>query len=97
MQTTLTAAKAKLRWACRRGMLELDLMFGHYLDNNYDGLDPAEKALFVDLLGCHDQELFNWLMGKTPAPPQFSPLVQAIRESRAQAKSESACTPLKSV
>lgn len=76
-----TEIPARLRWACRRGMLELDILLGQYLEEVYATLSPDEQALFVELLGCNDQELFNWLTGKElPKEPQFVTLVEKIRE-----------------
>lgn len=48
---------AKLKWQCRRGSLELDLLLQHYLDTAYLQADPAEKARFVALLQLEDEAL----------------------------------------
>lgn len=55
----------KLRWACRRGMLELDVLLGHFLDEVYPTLEPATQAIFVRLLNENDQNLFMWLTAQT--------------------------------
>lgn len=54
----------RLRWACRRGMLELDVLLGGFLENAYVTLSPSEQDLFVRLLDCNDQELFEWFTKK---------------------------------
>lgn len=70
----------RLRWACRRGMLELDVLLGAYLDEVYITRPEEEKVLFFKLLECNDQELFNWLTGKEKAPdPAFAKMVESIR------------------
>lgn len=56
-------SKAKLRWACRRGMLELDVLFMPFVDDAYDSLSEEEKAIFQRLLTGEDPELFAWFMG----------------------------------
>ena len=48
---------AKLRWQCRRGTKELDLLLQRYLDSGYLLADDEEKALFVELLELEDDEL----------------------------------------
>jgi antitoxin CptB len=48
---------AKLRWQCRRGMKELDLLLEQYLANDYLLADDAEKARFAELLTLEDDEL----------------------------------------
>jgi antitoxin CptB len=49
---------AKLKWQCRRGMKELDLLLENYLATDYPHADAAEKARFVELLQLEDDELF---------------------------------------
>ena len=60
---TLTDNKPRLRWACRRGMLELDVLFMPFVEDAYDDLSAENKAIFERLLVCQDPELFAWFMG----------------------------------
>ncbi|VVC75809.1 Antitoxin CptB [Aquicella siphonis] len=64
----------KLRWACRRGMLELDVLLGNFLSEAYPELAREDKKRFVALLNCSDPELFAWLMGS--ATPEDSDLAR---------------------
>ncbi|TAL41883.1 MAG: succinate dehydrogenase assembly factor 2 [Methylovulum sp.] len=48
---------ARLKWQCRRGMLELDLLLKNYLESRYVLADRAEKAQFSALLKLEDGEL----------------------------------------
>ncbi len=71
---------ARLKWACRRGMLELDVLLGNFLENGYAKLADDDKRLFIKLLECPDPELFAWLMGaETPADEQLIRIVGVIR------------------
>lgn len=65
---TVTVNNNRLKWACRRGMLELDLLLLAFLENAYPQLDIADKALFQRILKSEDQELFGWLLGRQPVP-----------------------------
>lgn len=56
-------SKAKLRWACRRGMLELDVLLAPFVEEGYDALSEQQKADFERLLACDDPDLFAWFMG----------------------------------
>lgn len=53
---------AKLKWQCRRGMKELDLLLENYLATDYLLADTAEKARFAELLQLEDDELLVALM-----------------------------------
>lgn len=55
--------KARIKWACRRGMLELDVLFLPFVDEAYDQLTEEQKRTFERLLEGDDPELFAWFMG----------------------------------
>ena len=70
-----------LRWACRRGMLELDILLGKFLENNYPNLPEKEKTLFEKVLSCEDQDLFEWLTNKkTPQDPEVKFMIEKIQK-----------------
>ena len=76
--------KNRLRWHCRRGMLELDLFLGNFLDNGFEELSPADKRRFADMLNRPDQLLLDWLMGNAlPADKEVLRLVDTIRSHAA--------------
>jgi antitoxin CptB len=52
----------RLRWQCRRGMLELDLILQDFLDKNYLNLVPRDQDLFEHMLTYSDQELYSYLI-----------------------------------
>lgn len=56
-------SKAKLRWACRRGMLELDVLLAPFVEEGYDALSEQQKVDFERLLASDDPDLFAWFMG----------------------------------
>lgn len=70
----------KLRWACRRGMLELDLILEHFLTTKYQDLSDENKVRFINLLEQADPDLFAWLMGKqVPEDEDIKLIVDKIR------------------
>ncbi len=58
----------KLRWRCRRGMRELDQLFGRYLDQRWAHASEGERAVFLQLLDCEDDKLWRWFMGYEACP-----------------------------
>lgn len=75
--------KNRLFWASRRGMLELDIILQTFLENTYDQLKPEEQLLYHDLLGCEDQNLFAWLMGREePQDKGTGKIIAIIRSSQ---------------
>ena len=74
----------RLRWAARRGMLELDLLLNGFLDHGYARLTPEQQTVFQRLLGCEDQDLFAWLLGHAhPPDPDLQAMVRLVRDDRA--------------
>ena len=70
----------RLRWQCRRGMLELDLLLEGFLDQGYDALSDEQKTLFVRVLNTEDQLLLDWLMGYVvPSDAQIRQMVERMR------------------
>jgi antitoxin CptB len=70
----------QIRWQCRRGMLELDLILLKYFDGCFEKLVETDQQLFTQFLREPDQTLYRWLMGQNcPDDPQLAILVQNIR------------------
>jgi antitoxin CptB len=74
----------RLRWQCRRGMLELDVLLGNFLEEAYLSLDTNDQNLFIRLLTCEDQDLFEWLTGKKQ--PQDAELLLMVEKIRSHAQ-----------
>ncbi|QUN07638.1 succinate dehydrogenase assembly factor 2 [Shewanella yunxiaonensis] len=71
---------ARVKWACRRGMLELDVLFQPFVEKYYQDLTDTDKATFVRLLECEDPQLFAWFMGHAKcSDPQLADMVAKVR------------------
>ena len=71
-----------LRWQCRRGMLELDLLLMNFVDTSLPGLDEHQRQVFEKLLAYPDQTLLNLLLGNTVSrDPDIAGLVDHIRST----------------
>lgn len=71
----------RLRWRCRRGMRELDQLFGRYLDREWAGASEAGRGVFLRLLDCEDDKLWRWFMGYEQCPDDaLASLIQHIRQ-----------------
>ena len=69
----------RIRWRCRRGMRELDQLFGRYLDREWAQASEADRGTFLRLLDCEDDKLWRWFMGYEQCPDDaLASLVQRI-------------------
>ncbi len=71
---------SRLRWRCRRGMQELDVLLGRWLESRWGGAPADMQRAFERLLECEDDLIWNWLMGRTVPDPALSGIVEEIRE-----------------
>ena len=71
---------ARIRWRCRRGMLENDLILMRFLDARGHGLNEQEIDMLDRLLDLPDDELWNLISGRAePTDPSVRPLVETLR------------------
>ena len=72
----------RLRWDCRRGMLELDLVLTGFLDKYYPKLTESQVKVFKELLDYPDTELWDMIIARTePADNTMKTVLQLIRAS----------------
>lgn len=72
----------RLKWASRRGMLELDLILMPFLENVYRTLSEQEQRWYEELLTCEDQDMFGWLMQhKEPPSPNLKKIVAIVLDN----------------
>jgi len=58
--------RGRVRWQCRRSMLELDLVLARFLEKDFDRLDEDQLADFESLLRCDDYDLWAYINGNKP-------------------------------
>lgn len=73
------AVEAKLRWRCRRGMKELDVLLLNYLERHYPTASAEQRQAFGELLELPDPLLWDWLIRRAqPAEPIQLELIERI-------------------
>ncbi len=71
----------RLRWSCRRGLLELDLVLQRFLREEYPLLGDEQKQTFSRLLGLPDNDLLDLAMGRADTTDEaFGEIVQLMRK-----------------
>jgi len=54
----------RVRWRCRRGMLELDIVLQRFVDKHYTQLNETELQQFDTLLNLPDNDLWDMITAK---------------------------------
>jgi antitoxin CptB len=72
------AELGKLRWRCRRGMKELDVLLARYVDERFRSASDVEQEAFRRLLETQDTVLYAYCLGSQRPPPEFAALIERI-------------------
>lgn len=73
----------RLRWRCRRGMKELDVLLQRYLQHDWPDAPASERAAFLRLLELPDPELAAYCLGRdAPADAELAALVGRLTDGR---------------
>jgi len=73
----------RLRWRCRRGMLENDLILARFLALRGENITPEEVTELDRLLGQSDSDLWDLLSGRQEAADAaLRPLLTELRAVR---------------
>lgn len=80
-ETELDARRRRIRFrAWHRGMLEMDLIFGRFVDAEIARLDAAELDDLETLLEPPDQDVLGWMTGEVETPKAYdTPVFRKIR------------------
>jgi antitoxin CptB len=68
----------RLRWRCRRGMKELDLLLARYVEERFCSASHAEQQAFRQLLDAQDPVIYAYLLGQERAPEPLAGLIGRI-------------------
>jgi antitoxin CptB len=80
----LDARRRRLLFRCwHRGIREMDLVLGRFADEQLASLNDAELTELERWLEIPDQQMFAWVNGMEPAPPEIETgLFRRLRDFR---------------
>ncbi|MDE2090483.1 MAG: succinate dehydrogenase assembly factor 2 [Gammaproteobacteria bacterium] len=74
--------QSRLRWQCRRGMKELDVLLEGYLNNNFSPATPPEQQAFAGLLELPDPILMAYIVGRaSPEKEEQRRVIDTLRRT----------------
>jgi len=71
-----------------RGTKELDILLGRFAEQHLDHMTPAEIERYEAILEANEHDIYHWLAGKRPVPPEHDNAVMRRILSFEIAKSE---------
>lgn len=73
----------RIRWKCRRGMLELDVILERFFDSCYSDLNEQQRTMFDKLLDESDAQLYRWFLNyETPEDKEVADMVKWVASFR---------------
>jgi antitoxin CptB len=73
----------RLRWQCRRGLLELDLVLESFLEKHGEQLQGERLDSFLALLAFSDNEILDFVGARSEcSDARFKEVVQLMRDCR---------------
>ncbi len=70
----------RIRWRCRRGMLELDIVLQEFVDKHYMQLNKTELQQFDTLLNLPDNDLWDMItLKKEIEDIKLQPVLQLLQ------------------
>jgi antitoxin CptB len=71
----------RLKWHCRRALLELDLVFDRFWERYEGSLDVQDEAVLEALLELEDHDLWALVSGReTAADSKQAAMIERLRE-----------------
>lgn len=78
----MTINRGRVRWHCRRALLELDLIFARFLEHRFDQLSDAQLEELQELLNLEDHDLWAMVNGsKECNEKRWQPYIEMLRHS----------------
>jgi antitoxin CptB len=74
----MTPDLGRLRWRCRRGMKELDVLLARYVEERFGAAPLEEQAAFRRLLEAQDPVIYAYCLGQERQPQDLSALIRRI-------------------
>jgi antitoxin CptB len=71
--------RGRIRWRCRRGMRELDVLLEGYFNRRFDQAAPAQQQAFLLLLEQEDPDIWAWLIGHKAPPPELADVITQLQ------------------
>lgn len=72
----------RLRWDCRRGMLELDIVLARFMEQHFERLTLQEVEIFKGLLAYPDPDLLALIQNSSSGTgDEMSAVLQLLRRS----------------
>ena len=69
---------SKLKWKCRKGIRELDVLLTKYLEEIFINLPKQEQDIFIEFVNIDSNELFDIVFNKKISDSKFLKIIENL-------------------
>jgi antitoxin CptB len=70
---------SEVRWKCRKGIREVDILFSKYMEEVYRDLTAEQQKIFIEFIQQDTYEILDILVNNKPFDTKFTNLVDALK------------------
>ena len=70
---------SEVRWKCRKGIREVDILFTKYMEEVYRDLTPEQQKIFIEFIQQDTYEILDILVNNKSFNIKFTNIVDALK------------------
>ena len=70
---------SEVRWKCRKGIREVDILFSKYMEEVYQDLTAEQQKIFIEFIQQDTYEILDILVNNKSFDTKFTNIVDALK------------------
>ena len=70
---------SQVKWKCRKGLRELDILLSRYFEEKYSNLTDKEKLVFLEFIELDTYEILDMLTNKSSNDVKYKNILLALK------------------
>ena len=70
---------SQVKWKCRKGLRELDILLSRYFEEKYSDLTDKEKLVFLEFIELDTYEILDMLTNKSSNDIKYKNILLALK------------------
>ena len=70
---------SQIKWKCRKGLRELDILLARYYDEKYLSLSSEDKLVFIEFIELDTYEILDMLTNKVIYDAKYKNIISVLK------------------
>ena len=70
---------SEVKWKCRKGIREVDILFSKYMEEVYRDLTPEQQKIFIEFIQQDTYEILDILINNKSFDTKYTNIVDALK------------------